>query len=190
MAHTADPDEINWTTRTEYCIVSLLIPAVYALLLRNKRLRNALPRWLSPWVGLVLGALCVTRFIHPFATMAADGLWSLILKSMLFPLMLLSTVVHPHSPVTRVLDAAPLRFVGRISYSLYLWQALFLTRSYTYVNYPIHHLQHPLVGIACTFACALASYYGIERPAIHLGRRLTQPSPIRSVPEPTPVHAS
>jgi peptidoglycan/LPS O-acetylase OafA/YrhL len=60
----------------------------------------------------------------------------------------------------RLLDLSPVRWVGRLSYSLYLWQQPFLDRESHewFARYPIN-----LVG-AC-LAAAL-SYYLIERPAL------------------------
>jgi peptidoglycan/LPS O-acetylase OafA/YrhL len=68
--------------------------------------------------------------------------------------------------VGRVLNWAPLAFVGTISYSLYLWQQLFLNRTSDAPTaaFPLN------LALAC--AAALASYYLIERPALRLRRRL------------------
>jgi peptidoglycan/LPS O-acetylase OafA/YrhL len=69
-----------------------------------------------------------------------------------------------------VLDFAPLGWVGRLSYSLYLWQQLFLNRhSHHWVHaFPLH-----LVG---AFAAAAVSYYLIEQPFL----RLREPRPSQS----------
>jgi peptidoglycan/LPS O-acetylase OafA/YrhL len=68
--------------------------------------------------------------------------------------------------VGRVLNWSPLVFVGTMSYSLYLWQQLFLNRTSDAPTaaFPIN------LGLAC--AAALASYYLIEQPALGLRRRL------------------
>ena len=68
--------------------------------------------------------------------------------------------------IGRVLNAAPLVFVGWISYSLYLWQQPFLNRDSSAPT-----AQFPL-NIILTFALALASYYVIERPSLQLRKRL------------------
>lgn len=68
--------------------------------------------------------------------------------------------------VGRVLNAAPLVFVGWISYSLYLWQQPFLNRASQAAI-----AQFPL-NIILTVAAALASYYVIERPSLQLRKRI------------------
>ena len=68
--------------------------------------------------------------------------------------------------IGRALNAAPLVFVGWISYSLYLWQQPFLDRDSA--AWPA---AFP-VNIALTFAAALASYYLVERPSLQLRKRI------------------
>ena len=87
--------------------------------------------------------------------------------------------------VGRVLNAAPLVFVGWISYSLYLWQQPFLNRASQAAI-----AQFPL-NIILTIAAALASYYVIERPSLQLRRRIEsrrrRPAPAPPVgPDPRP----
>lgn len=68
--------------------------------------------------------------------------------------------------IGRVLNAAPLVFVGWLSYSIYLWQQPFLNRASdaAVTSAPLN------IALAC--ACALASYYVVERPALQLRRRI------------------
>ena len=68
--------------------------------------------------------------------------------------------------IGRVLNARPLVFVGVMSYSLYLWQQPFLYR-----DSPAAVAAFPL-NIVLAIACALASYYIIERPSLQLRRRI------------------
>lgn len=68
--------------------------------------------------------------------------------------------------VGRILNAAPLVFVGWLSYSLYLWQQPFLNRASdaAFAAFPLN--------IAIVALLALISYYAIERPSLALRRRL------------------
>ncbi len=63
----------------------------------------------------------------------------------------------------RILSLPPLVFVGRISYSLYLWHWPFLS----YLRLISGGTLTPAaagLGIACAFAAAILSYYWIEQP--------------------------
>ncbi len=77
--------------------------------------------------------------------------------------------------IGRVLNAAPLVFIGWISYSLYLWQQPFLNRASAHLV-----AQFPL-NIVLTAAAALASYYLVERPSLRWRKRIEtrrrRPSP-------------
>jgi peptidoglycan/LPS O-acetylase OafA/YrhL len=55
------------------------------------------------------------------------------------------------------------RFIGRLSYSLYIWQQMFLGGK--------EHLPLPL-ALPCVLGAAIVSYRFIERPAIAFGQRL------------------
>jgi peptidoglycan/LPS O-acetylase OafA/YrhL len=68
--------------------------------------------------------------------------------------------------IGRVLNAAPLVFVGWISYSLYLWQQPFLNRASQAAI-----AQFPL-NIILTIVAALVSYYVIERPSLQIRKRI------------------
>lgn len=78
--------------------------------------------------------------------------------------------------VGRVPNARPLVFVGMMSYSLYLWQQPFLYR-----DSPAAVAAFPL-NIVLAIACALGSYYIIERPSLQLRRRIEQSLNARRAP--------
>lgn len=68
--------------------------------------------------------------------------------------------------VGKILNAKPLVFVGTLSYSIYLWQQLFLNRqSQHFAN------AFPL-NLVLVFFCAAVSYYLIEKPALNFRQRL------------------
>src|SRR5207237_9067120 len=91
--------------------------------------------------------------------------------------------VRPNG-VGRGLEAAPLRWVGRLSYSLYLWQQLFFCVTDANRSPALGRLQSwPWCWLAL-FACAAASHYLVERPLTRLGRRLTEPARPAAPPEP------
>jgi peptidoglycan/LPS O-acetylase OafA/YrhL len=80
----------------------------------------------------------------------------------LLPAILVGAVVlAPRSPLGNFLETSPVRFLGRVSYSLYIWQQPFLGPSRPAL---------PL-AIAGAFVCAVISYALIEQPSIRFGRR-------------------
>jgi peptidoglycan/LPS O-acetylase OafA/YrhL len=76
------------------------------------------------------------------------------------------SVYLAESPVGKLLNWNPLAFVGVLSYSLYLWQQLFLDRaSSAWMNtFP--------QNLAFSITAALASYFLLEKPLLGLRRRM------------------
>jgi peptidoglycan/LPS O-acetylase OafA/YrhL len=64
--------------------------------------------------------------------------------------------------VTRLLNASPVTWLGRVSYSLYMWQQPWLAHEGFWVAIPLP------VSVACALACAAGSYYFIEQPMLRL----------------------
>lgn len=69
---------------------------------------------------------------------------------------------NPLSLANRLLSIPVMVYLGKISYSLYLWQQLFLTNENTTISgiFPYN--------IGFSFLAALASYYLIEKPCLRL----------------------
>lgn len=76
------------------------------------------------------------------------------------------SIYHPNDWVGWVLNCKPVAFIGVLSYSLYLWQELFLNRySAAWVNaFP--------QNIVFSAAAALVSYFVVEKPVLGLRHRL------------------
>jgi peptidoglycan/LPS O-acetylase OafA/YrhL len=66
-----------------------------------------------------------------------------------------------------------MRWVGRLSYSLYLWNSLFFAGMDKARPLRLGALQELPWSILPVFACAALSYYLVERPMIRLGHSLT-----------------
>jgi peptidoglycan/LPS O-acetylase OafA/YrhL len=80
-------------------------------------------------------------------------------------------VYHPLSWTGRLLELPFLKFVGRISYSLYLWQQLFFLLGHQPAIWPLSALQSSPFSYFAAFALAWASYEFVERPIIRLGHK-------------------
>jgi peptidoglycan/LPS O-acetylase OafA/YrhL len=89
--------------------------------------------------------------------------------------LLIVSAVSGDTAVGRLLAAAPTRFVGIISYALYLWHFPILAA------FGVHsHFEgwRSIAGVACSFFAATASYYLVER---HFLRLKNRPRPLRAV---------
>ena len=75
-------------------------------------------------------------------------------------------VHHSWDPVGRFLNSKVMTFIGKLSYSFYLWQQLFLDR-----HSPAWHNLFPQ-NLVLSILAALASYYLLERPLLALRHRL------------------
>jgi peptidoglycan/LPS O-acetylase OafA/YrhL len=71
-----------------------------------------------------------------------------------------------------ILEYPTIRSVGRLSYSLYLWQELFAVPQ---AKYPVSLLQRFPLDLILLLLVATLSYQFVERPMIRLGHRLAPP---------------
>jgi peptidoglycan/LPS O-acetylase OafA/YrhL len=169
----------NYELRTDIRIDALLIPALFATLLAVPHIRAQAVRWLRPWVVcLVFAGLAI--FITNSSSRFIGGTFIFVI-AVGFPLFVISTMLHPGSISCRILELPFLRFIGRISFSLYLWQQLFFPDQHTPASWPLSILQIFPFNYFAAFACSIASYYFIERPLIRIGHRISHPA--------TPGHA-
>jgi len=95
------------------------------------------------------------------------------LRSAILPLLILCTVLRPGGAVGRLLETKAARWLGMISYSLYLWQQLFLVWDTARVPV-LKPLQTFPLGLVAALAFAWASYAFVERPLIARGRRWSE----------------
>jgi peptidoglycan/LPS O-acetylase OafA/YrhL len=146
-------------------IDALIVPALFAVLLRKPHVRELFKRWLAFWPVIALFLLTIITFW--LIPRAKD-----VLVAWLTPLLIMGTMLRPQSWFSRFLELPPMRYIGRLSYSLYLWQQLFIVTHFLTDPTRLHVLQTWPVSFLMTAACALLSYYFIEQPFIHIGHRL------------------
>jgi peptidoglycan/LPS O-acetylase OafA/YrhL len=117
--------------------------------------RNALQIWLVP---SVLGITLV------FLSLELKAAWSYALP-LLGAALIYTTVTYPNRPLTSVLTAAPLRWLGKVSYSIYMVHAAIvwtLTQCLTVI------LKIPHVIIAGESHVATSAPLGLLTLAIYL----------------------
>jgi peptidoglycan/LPS O-acetylase OafA/YrhL len=163
----------TWITiqfHTDIRLDGLLIPALFAVLSHSEvygERFNALIRKFH--LVFLLGFLVFVQWPHNQSIQATA-------IALVLPGIVLGTVLQPKSLWTRILEWSPLRWIGRISYSLYLWQQLFFTERFLYFH-PLGRLEAWPFNLYLTFMLATLSYYVVERPLIRLGHRLTRIRP-------------
>jgi peptidoglycan/LPS O-acetylase OafA/YrhL len=107
--------------------------------------------WLLVLQFCVFTNILAVRFGHNYT-----HIFGMSIDGACIAIFLLWTTRNADHPVGRFLDAWLIRWIGVLSYSIYIWQTFFIN-----VSRPI--LILPMIGIA-----ALASYFLIETPARHL----------------------
>ncbi|MGO8864835.1 MAG: acyltransferase family protein [Acidimicrobiales bacterium] len=86
--------------------------------------------------------------------------------------VILAAVAAPHSMVPRVLSLAPVRYVGRISYGLYIWHwPIFIWLDHARTG--LYGYELFAVRVLVTFAVSVVSFHLIERP-IRMGTFVSQ----------------
>lgn len=153
-------------SRTDTRIDALLWGCEAALLMPFfDKLRTR--RWLSwSWAVLVSVLASVVAFSAPMLP-----LW----LALGFPLLIVSTVLFPDGICGRLLEWSPIRLIGRMSYSLYLWQTLLLTiTDDSDAFFGCRVLKEWPWNLLVIFGIAWLSFCFVERPMIRLGHWLTK----------------
>ena len=175
--------------RTYWIIQFLLAPALFTLLVRIPKIRSLISRFFKPWLALLATLLMMTG--HQWSEndkVLKQGWASFSTITFLianqnylfygFALLVIAVMLNPRSLSTRVLELSPLRFFGRLSYSIYLWHILFFIPVYLpdLVHSPLLNAlsARPWKYLA-TFITALLSYYLVEKPMIRFGHRIAPP---------------
>jgi peptidoglycan/LPS O-acetylase OafA/YrhL len=161
--------QYEFNFRTDTHVDALLIPAMIALalypLMRNQAASRYIPAWSFPlWIAIEIGLL--TTRVPFFFT----------LQALVIPLLILSTVLHPNTMQGRILETSPLRWIGWISYSLYLWQQLFFGVNFVGSPRGIAAGRKSPINLVALLVCATFSYYVIEKPFVRWGHRLAPTS--------------
>jgi peptidoglycan/LPS O-acetylase OafA/YrhL len=159
------------SAHTGVAINGILLASAFAVHLQSPRVRAWCIRWVQPWLALsiTLALLGVLQFFdHPLLNLPVYCAYALLV---------VSTMLHPDTVLGRFLELRWVRYLGRISYSIYLWQMLFFARGHG-ISLPHSTLLAMIqsstpLRYAATLLASVASYYLIERPFVRLGHRMT-----------------
>jgi peptidoglycan/LPS O-acetylase OafA/YrhL len=145
---------------------SILIGCLIALWLcssatAHKRLKSFAQHSWSPalWITLFLWATIGERFSRTLHITISEILVAMVLSHV---------VLRADSLAARIFRARWLRYGGVISYSLYLWQDLFISPEPPSWGL----LREPPLAFILPIAIAVASYHLMERPILRLKNRL------------------
>jgi peptidoglycan/LPS O-acetylase OafA/YrhL len=174
---------------------SVLIGCSAALAWANPRLRERIRAGLAgqwtPWVLVAALALAVQNVRLSEQTRLFPRLmaWvvSLPMFSTLIAMLILTLMIQPSSGPARALSRPGLMWLGRLSYSLYLWHNFALEetkqlagavgRALPFATPTMVELLTDGVGLALSMALACLSYYVVEKPFLRLKCRFQSAAP-------------
>lgn len=165
--------ELNAEFRTENRVDALMWGAFMAVLLRRPEYRVWLQKHLTPPRLLVVAGIAAVLMIVLTDMPSRRSIVALVL-----PLFIMGTVLHPSHWACRPLEWRSFRWLGRHSYSLYIWQMLFFV-DLSQRDLPL--VQTLPVALFASLLCAVISHRWVEKPMIRLGHRLTV-RPVPSLP--------
>jgi peptidoglycan/LPS O-acetylase OafA/YrhL len=133
------------------------------------RVRNLVSKSIVPMV------LWPTVFAWTWWGEAVTHVWFLTVQLVFAALILLRLLLSEDSGYLRILSHPIARWLGRISYSWYLWQQLFAVFDFPAAT----RFRTFPVNVAASLLVAVISYYWIERPFLRLKDRVRERIPGR-----------
>jgi peptidoglycan/LPS O-acetylase OafA/YrhL len=153
------------TLRTDARLDGLLLGCAMAVLLE----RPAVRAWILRNFPKETPLLCATALVVNERRVHACAAFT---DYLLIALMVASTLVVEEGLAYKWLNSRPLVQIGIVSYSLYVWQQVFLLHPQG--RHPLGLLGEFPLNLISAFAVAACSYRFIEKPAARLARRLQQ----------------
>lgn len=153
-------------SRTDVRLDALLLGCLAALVLAEPRWRS----WLERHFTVGIWWACVLAYVLSQVIPRRHGYG--VHESALLAVLVAGTVLHPAGLVGRVLENPLMKWVGRLSYGLYLWQQLFLIPG---AQWPLSLVQQFPWNFISPFLMAALAYELVERPMIRVGHRLAPP---------------
>jgi peptidoglycan/LPS O-acetylase OafA/YrhL len=157
---TADPSLTFWT-RFEHAADAIVMGCLYAIYLHhNPKAATIQPKLLGA-IGLVASLALIPLMLlhnHPLVWATAG-----ILTANCMIVLILHCAIHaPFSGQHRLLNTPLMCYIGKLSYSLYLWQQVFINGGAKFTAPS---------NILLVIVCAVASYYLIEKPLLSFRQR-------------------
>ena len=131
---------------------------------------------LAPFKNLLLVLAIITMIIAP--RFEYDSAMYILLTGtlVLFAITYLFfyIILFPQSRFGLILENPYLKYTGKLSYGLYVWQQLFFGSTQFWTKYSV--VTYMPMALFLTFACALTSYHYIEKPFLRMKHRFSSSS--------------
>jgi peptidoglycan/LPS O-acetylase OafA/YrhL len=150
--------------RTDVMLDGLLLGSALAILLIRPSVRNFILRNFpkeTPLVCTVILMMLNYPWAKGYGTLAHYSLLTVIVAS---------TLIVKEGLAYKWLNFAPLVWIGKLSYSLYIWQQIFLLHPVG--SFPLGPMNTFPLNVIALFAIAACSFYLLEQPAIAMGRQV------------------
>jgi peptidoglycan/LPS O-acetylase OafA/YrhL len=143
---------------------SLAVGCLLALVLRSPAGQKRVERLFHPvLLAAAVLYLPLSTAIQNHPPVAFVSYFVLSLQNVALALLVAWTVLRPRTWAGTILNTGPLQHIGRISYSLYLWQQICLGPFWA---------PSGIRNLAAILVCAEASFWLVERPCLKLRDRL------------------
>lgn len=158
--------------RTDIQVDNIIWGVVIALLYGDPIWRPKLENYLRQSVSIPT----LTIMLLIFATIQFSD-WKvqfviLTVKAIVIPLLILGTMINANQILSSLLETQLFKLLGRLSYSIYLWQQLFLVWNDDTAEQIVVMQSFP-VNFVLVFVCAIMSMLFVEKPMITLGHAIT-----------------
>jgi peptidoglycan/LPS O-acetylase OafA/YrhL len=110
------------------------------------------------------------KYIHPLfvaAMLVAVYILPIPLRptweAILYPVLIGSTIYRENSMISRALEIEPLKYLGRLSYSIYLWHMIFMVEIPKAPSW-LQVVSGNWYSLIAVFILSMGSYHLIENP--------------------------
>lgn len=153
---------------TQFRLDAFMVPCILAILLRSPERARQFTNAMKPWVwigviGILVGGIALGVVFPDWRDPQRA------LQSAALPVLIAATAHRPNDWFARLLQMRPIEYLGRISYSVYLWQQLVFGLP-PFLGLSRGAWPRTLMEVALILILAAATRRWVEEPMIALGR--------------------